>query len=76
MSQIKEKNRPKVAIVILNYLTYRDTLNMISEIRNNLNYDNYEIIVVDNCSPNESYKVLKENNNSIYHLVKSDKNGG
>ena len=63
MSQIKEKNRPKVAIVILNYLTYRDTLNMISEIRNNLNYDNYEIIVVDNCSPNESYKVLKEKNN-------------
>ena len=51
---------PSVLIVILNYGTYENTLDMIGEIREKLDYDNYSIMVVDNCSPNESAQVLEK----------------
>lgn len=46
--------KPAVLVIILNYGTYNFTLKMINEIHANLEYDNYTIMVVDNCSPNES----------------------
>ena len=51
---------PSVLIVILNYGTYDLTIKMIEEIQSKLEYDNYSIMVVDNCSPNESADVLEE----------------
>lgn len=51
--------QPKVLIVILNYGTYELTINLIKEIKNKLEYENYSIMVIDNCSPNESAKVLE-----------------
>lgn len=68
---------PKVSIIILNYKTYQDTLNVIDEIHAKLNYQNFDIIVVDNDSPNESYNELSAMSEKMnFYLVKSGKNGG
>lgn len=48
----------KVAIVILNYLNYQDTIECISSI-GKMKYDVAGIVIVDNGSANESYEVLK-----------------
>lgn len=55
-----DNKQPSVLVVILNYGTYDLTINLINELRADLDYKNYFIMVVDNCSPNESAKVLKE----------------
>jgi GT2 family glycosyltransferase len=53
-----------IGIVILNYLAYQDTLECIESIFTQ-SYKNFEIVVVENASPNESLRVLKE----TYHNV-------
>ena len=52
--------QPKVLIVILNYGTFDLTLKIITELHEKLDYNNYSIMVIDNCSPNESANILKE----------------
>lgn len=49
----------KVGIVVLNYLNYEDTIECVKSLMG-LNYDNYEIVVVDNGSDNNSFKILKD----------------
>lgn len=49
----------KVSIVVLNYLNYKDTIECVQSIFNQ-NYKNYEIIVVDNGSNNDSFKILSD----------------
>lgn len=46
--------------VILHYLTYEDTKECIDSIKNNIKYDDYHIIVVDNASSNNSGIELKK----------------
>ena len=58
---MKAQKQPRVLIVILNYGTYDLTLKLINELHSDLDYSNYDIMVVDNCSPNESAIVLEEN---------------
>lgn len=53
-----DKKQPSVLVVILNYGTYDLTINLINELRAYLDYEIYSIMVVDNCSPNESATVL------------------
>lgn len=48
----------KVAIVILNYLNYEDTIECIDSIQA-MQYSICGIVVVDNGSGNQSYKILK-----------------
>ena len=57
---MKVQKQPKVLIVILNYGTYDLTIKLIHDLQLNLDYSNYDIMVVDNCSPNESAVVLEE----------------
>lgn len=57
--------RPTVLIIILNYVTYELTLKVIEEIHASLDYDNYAIMVVDNCSPNESAEILEKKSNTF-----------
>ena len=67
---------PKVLIVILNYGTYDLTINLIKEL-NKLDYTNYSIIVVDNCSPNESANVLREKSKELNYLfIANTRNAG
>lgn len=70
-------NMPSVLIVILNYGTYDLTLKMIQEIKDKLEYDNYSILVIDNCSPNESAKILgRESKKLGYHFIANCENKG
>ena len=68
----------KVLAVILNYMTYDMTLNLIAQL-NTINTNNIymSVMVVDNCSPNESAEVLKQKaseDNFIFYA--NDKNSG
>ena len=67
----------ELAVIILNYKTWSDTIKEIEHIHNlfNIDYDNF--VVIDNDSPNESYEKLnsyKINKNIV--LIKSDVNAG
>lgn len=53
-------NSPKVSLIILNYNTWKLTIKELENIRDTIKYDNYDIIVVDNCSNNESVTELQE----------------
>lgn len=64
---------PSVLIVILNYGTYDLTLNMINEIHAKLDYNNYSIIVVDNCSPNESATILEKHSRELGYIFYANK---
>ena len=60
--------QPKVLIVILNYGTYQMTIDLIYSLREGLEYNNYSIMVVDNCSPNESAQVLSEKSKELDYV--------
>lgn len=62
------ESMPSVLIVILNYGTYDLTIKMIKEIQSKLEYDNYSIMVVDNCSPNESAEILEKKSKELNYL--------
>ena len=49
---------PKVAIIILNWNGWKDTIECLESVLRN-DYPNYQIIVVDNNSPNNSMEYLK-----------------
>jgi len=49
---------PKVAIIVLNYNGWKDTIECLESILRN-DYPNYQVIVVDNSSPNNSMEYIK-----------------
>ena len=63
----------KTCIILVNYNGYKDTLECIDSIKENISND-YKIIVVDNKSTDDSLNYLKKIKD-IY-LIESDKNGG
>ncbi|KHD38450.1 rhamnosyltransferase [Clostridium acetobutylicum] len=65
---------PKIYIIILNYNAYEDTLECVKSI-GNIDYDNYELVLVDNSSTDDSYVKLKESLPS-YNIIKSKENLG
>lgn len=67
----------KVAIVVLNYLNYKDTIECVESIVLD-QYPAKEIIIVDNGSPNDSQARLEEKfrNHGGVHLLFSEKNEG
>jgi len=50
---------PKVVIIILNYINWNDTVECLRSLENCI-YPNFEILLIDNCSPNQSFEKLKE----------------
>jgi hypothetical protein len=52
-------NKPYVAIIILNWNGWKDTIECLESIFKN-NYPNYQIIVIDNASTNNSMNKIKE----------------
>lgn len=68
----------KVVFVILHYLTIEDTLECVKSIYQNIKYDNYEIIIVDNASTNGSGDILKRKfrDNDKIHLLINKENLG
>lgn len=68
-----DKQQESVLVVILNYGTYDLTIKLIEGLRRNLDYENYDIMVVDNCSPNESAKVLEEKSTEMKYIFYANK---
>lgn len=67
----------KIGIVILNYLNYNDSIECIHSL-NDQQYQNYEVVIVDNCSANESISEIKKviEKKANIHLLKSMDNLG
>jgi len=51
-------NYPKVAIIVLNYNGWKDTIECLESVLRN-DYPNYQVIVVDNGSPDSSMEYIK-----------------
>lgn len=66
---------PKVSIVLINYNGYRDTIECLQSLRE-ISYTNYEVIVVDNASTNESVKEIRDFIGEGEILIPSEVNGG
>lgn len=68
--------KPLVSIIILNYMTYELTIRCYDLLKEQI-YDNMQVIIVDNASPNSSSKVLKDHCESKGILfLESTENGG
>ena len=67
--------KAKVGIVLLNYNSYEDTIDCINSL-SNINYDNYCIVIIDNCSTDDSFAKLKKINSNKIYIIKSEFNGG
>ncbi|MDR0885670.1 MAG: glycosyltransferase family 2 protein [Clostridiales Family XIII bacterium] len=63
----------KVLIVILNYITYDLTLRLLEDLKK-LMLSNAAVMVVDNCSPNDSAKVLEEGSETGGYIFFSNQN--
>lgn len=68
----------KTAFVILHYLALEDTIECVESIINNINYQSYHIVIVDNNSYNNSYNELHKRYKkySDIHLIKLEANLG
>lgn len=68
----------KCVFVILHYETYRETANCIESIIENVKYETFEIVIVDNCSTNSSYDRLLEKYGTYekIHLHRNEQNLG
>ena len=72
-NNIKEKS---VAIILVNYNGAKDTVECINSIERSL-YSNFHIIVVDNCSTDNSIEILEEQKKKyLFDLVISPENKG
>lgn len=67
-------NNNELAIIILNYNTFDQTIVLVNQIHNL----GYPIIVVDNASSNNSWNEIKNNTDRFenVYLIKSEVNGG
>lgn len=69
-------DRGRVAIVLVNYNGAKDTIECIESIKHSV-YTNYEIIVVDNCSTDNSVEQLEKYSISAdFTLIRAKKNNG
>ena len=67
-------NNPKVSIIIPHYNNYNIIKDCLESIKN-LTFENFETIVVDNASSDNSFKHIKDNHSDI-NLIKSKYNRG
>ena len=65
----------KVAIIILNYKNSKDTIECVESLEK-IKYKNFEIIIVDNDSRDESIETLRSYFKDKHIVLESNKNGG
>lgn len=68
----------KIGFVILHYYTIEDTKKCVSSIQELIDTDNYEIVIVDNASPNHTGEELKKmyDNHEKIHVILNKENLG
>lgn len=71
-------NKLELSIIIVNYMKYEMTQNCVESLNKHLNNVNYEVIILDNCSPNSSYDILNERFRDMDHIrvIKNEVNDG
>ncbi|WP_304969435.1 glycosyltransferase family 2 protein [Romboutsia ilealis] len=57
-----------ISFVILHYLTIEDTIQCIESIQNNIDYDDYSIVIVDNGSKNNTGKILADKYDKVSNI--------
>lgn len=57
-----------ISFVILHYLTIEDTIQCVESIQNNVDYENYSIVIVDNGSKNNTGKMLEDKYDNISNI--------
>lgn len=74
---MKQKVNKSVCVVILNYQTYTDTINYVNSLKDQKGIE-LHILIVDNCSPNNSYDHLSNyfDSDTDVEVIKSARNGG
>lgn len=72
-----------VTIVIVNYQTYQDTIDCVKSLLKSETNVDYDIFVIENCSPNDSYTQLlfledinNPNGTKCVHIIKANENNG
>ena len=68
--------RNKIAVLILNYNSWSETIEVSKKLVSDFNIPWKDIIIVDNCSSDDSRIKLKENIELGYTYLESEKNGG
>jgi len=70
--------KPKVSLIILTYNNIELTINCLDSIERNTEYDNYEVIIVDNFSNDGTREYLMNRfaGNDKYTIILNDKNFG
>ncbi|MEE8346398.1 MAG: glycosyltransferase, partial [Dehalococcoidia bacterium] len=69
------KDRPKVAVIIINWNGLADTTECLESLRG-IAYPNYETFVVDNGSSGDDVQVLRERFGGSVRLIASGENLG
>ena len=59
----------KIAFVVLHYTALNDTIETVNSIREHIDTDDYKIIIVDNCSPDNSWNDLNKLYNADNDIV-------
>lgn len=73
--EIPEKNmKPKVSIIILNYKGFEDTIKCLKSLKK-ISYSNFDVLIVDNASPNESVEKIREFDKNIQLIEVKENNG-
>ena len=77
MENVMEHNK-ELSIIIVNYKNFELTIKCITSVIDNLKDVDYEIIVIDNDSPNESFEEIKSSfiKNNKVNVTKNEKNSG
>jgi GT2 family glycosyltransferase len=71
------KDHAKIAVIVLNYNNWNDTIECVDSLLNNT-YENFEVVIVDNKSTNDSIVKIKgkyDDHNQVKIIV-SSKNSG
>lgn len=68
----------KIVFLILHYMVENETINCVNSIVNNIDTNNYEIVIVDNYSPNKTGNLLKQlyKTNEKIHVLQTKENLG
>ena len=72
---MKQTNRHKVSIIILNWNGLKDTIECLESLKK-ITYPNYEVIIVDNGSEGNDADVLKEKYKGYIRLIRNKENLG
>lgn len=74
------KSGDKVSIILLNYNSFKDTIECVLSLNKHIDHSNYQIVIVDNASTDGSSihlkQFLEKEQLSQVHFIQSEVNGG